>query len=46
MLPEFIVVRALCLALAIQYLDEFRCRVDVIVVDDERRKGDRRAGVL
>jgi hypothetical protein len=46
MLLGFMVVRALCLVLAIQYLDEFSCCVDVIEVDDERRKTGRIADVL
>jgi hypothetical protein len=46
MLPGFLAARALCLVLAIQYMDEFKRCVDVIEVDDERRKKDRRAGVL
>jgi hypothetical protein len=46
MLLRFMVARALCLVLAIQYLDEFRCCVDVIEVDDERRKKGSIAGFI
>jgi hypothetical protein len=38
MLLGFMVARAFCLVLAIQFLDGFWCCVDVVEVDDERRK--------